>query len=122
MSSLWAEGAEPAVGVGMIFLKKIFEDTNMRAEPKAHKRPIILEADMSNVHASMTPMVSGRSEMYVEAEYLTPNSIAYAATVNSGDKAWVHRFRSVGVPRQVRVYSHLDGMHCAYWNPRNSHT
>jgi hypothetical protein len=59
--------------VGIIFLKNMLELTKMRAEPKADINPKILDADTSKVHASMTPMVSGRRERYVLAEYLTPN-------------------------------------------------
>jgi len=47
----------------MIFLKNILELTKMRADPKADIRPKILDADISKVHASMTPIVSGRREM-----------------------------------------------------------
>ena len=61
--------------------------TKMRAEPKAQIRPLGLEAETSNVQATMTPMVRGRSDVYVFKEYLTPKRSAYAATVNRGDKA-----------------------------------
>lgn len=61
----------------------------MMAEPNAQSNPRKLDADMSNVHASMTPTVNGSSETYVDVEYLTPKSIAYAATVKSGDRALI---------------------------------
>ena len=48
---------------GMTFLKKILELTKTRAEPKAQSKPIALEAETSNEHANMTPMVRGRSEI-----------------------------------------------------------
>jgi hypothetical protein len=47
---------------GIIFLKKMLELTKTSAEPKAHSRPMVLEADTSNEHASMTPRVRGRRE------------------------------------------------------------
>ena len=47
----------------MIFLKKMLELTNTRAEPKAESKPRKLDADTSNEHASITPIVSGRREM-----------------------------------------------------------
>lgn len=52
----------------MTFLKKIFDDTKMTAEPNAQIRPRKLDADMSNEHASMTPRVSGSSDRYVLGE------------------------------------------------------
>lgn len=52
----------------MIFLKKMLEDTKTMADPNAHRRPVTLEADISNEQASMTPSVSGSSDMYVLAE------------------------------------------------------
>lgn len=70
----------------MSFLKKMLEDTKMIADPNAHRRPRGFDA-ISNEQDSMTPIVNGRREIYVEAEYLTPNNIAYAATVNRGDNA-----------------------------------
>ena len=57
----------------MTFLKNIFEDTKMIAEPNAQRRPRALEADMSKEQASITPTVRGRRDMYVFGEYLTPN-------------------------------------------------
>ena len=48
--------------VGMIFLKKMLDDTKTMAEPKAHRRPRALDADMSELQASMTPIVSGMRE------------------------------------------------------------
>ena len=78
---------DPDEFVGITFLKKMLEETNMMAEANAQTSPRKLDADMSNVHASMTPTVNGSNEMYVDAEYLTPKSIAYAATVKSGDNA-----------------------------------
>ena len=57
----------------MIFLKKIFDDTNTMADPNAHSKPTKLDADMSNEQASMTPRVRGKRDMYVLAEYRTPN-------------------------------------------------
>ena len=69
LSSLWDDGNDiPAVLEGIIFLKKIFELTNTRAEPKAQRRPIVLEADTSNEHASMTPTVRGNKDKYVLVE------------------------------------------------------
>jgi len=69
LSSLWDDVNDvPAVFAGIIFLKKIFELTNTRAEPKAQRRPIVLEADTSNEHASMTPTVRGRRDKYVLLE------------------------------------------------------
>lgn len=47
---------------GIIFLKNMLEDTNTRAEPNAHRRPIVFEADISNVVANITPKVSGRRD------------------------------------------------------------
>ena len=61
MSSLWEDwelGPD-----GTIFLKKIFWETNTMAEPNAQRRPIAFDADMSKLHASMTPRVSGSREM-----------------------------------------------------------
>ena len=75
MSNRCVVGAEPAVFVGMSFLKKMLEETKMMADPNAQKRPRGLDAT-SNEQESMTPIVNGRSERYVEAEYLTPKSIA----------------------------------------------
>ena len=68
-------------------MKNIFEDTKTTADANAHINPRAFEADTSNEHASMTPKVKGNREMYVFGEYLTPNSIAYAATVNNGESA-----------------------------------
>ena len=48
---------------GMTFLKKILELTKTRAEPKAQSKPIAFDAETSNEHANMTPMVKGRSEI-----------------------------------------------------------
>jgi hypothetical protein len=63
LSSLWDDVDDvPAAFEGIIFLKKIFELTNTRAEPKAQRRPIVLEADTSNEHANMTPTVRGRRD------------------------------------------------------------
>lgn len=84
MSNLCEEAEEP---VGMIFLKKIFDDTKTIAEPNAHNKPTALDADTSNEHASMTPSIRGSSDMYVLAEYRTPNKRAYAATVKRGESA-----------------------------------
>ena len=56
------------VWVGMIFLKKILDETKTRAEPKAQVRPIVFEAETSKEHASMTPNVRGRREIYVFGE------------------------------------------------------
>ena len=61
--------------MGISFLKKMLEDTKMMADPNAHRRPRGFDA-ISNEQESMTPMVNGRREMYVEAEYLTPNNTA----------------------------------------------
>jgi hypothetical protein len=52
-------------GEGMIFLKKMFDVTKTIAEPNAQRRPAVLDADISNVQASITPMVSGKRERYV---------------------------------------------------------
>lgn len=54
--------------VGMIFLKNMLELTKTRAEPKAQARPMKSDAETSKEHASMTPRVSGKSEVYVFAE------------------------------------------------------
>jgi hypothetical protein len=69
---LWDDVCDPD---GIIFLKKMLELTNTRAEPNAQRRPVGFEAD-SNVHASMTPTIRGSREKYVLGEYLTPKSIA----------------------------------------------
>ena len=61
---------------GMIFLKKIFDETKTSAEPNAHSNPIAFEIDIFDEHARMTPKVRGKSEMYVFGEYLTPKSSA----------------------------------------------
>ena len=73
---------------GMTFLKKMFELTKISAEPNAQSKPIAFDNDMSELQARMTPIVSGRREMYVFAEYRTPNNSAYAATVKRGDSAY----------------------------------
>ena len=65
----------------------MFDETKTSAEPNAQINPRALDADMSNEHASITPMVSGSSDTYVFGEYFTPNNNAYAATVNKGDSA-----------------------------------
>lgn len=57
---------EPAEGIS--FLKTMFCETKTMVEPNAQMRPRILEAEMSNEHASMTPRVRGRSERYVAGE------------------------------------------------------
>ena len=57
----------------MIFLKKMFDDTKTMAEPNAHNKPTALDADISNEQANMTPRVRGNKDMYVLAEYRTPN-------------------------------------------------
>lgn len=69
LSSLWddSEDVAPALD-GIIFLKKIFELTKTRADPKAHSRPIMFDADTSNEQANITPIVRGKSEMYVLLE------------------------------------------------------
>ncbi len=88
LSSLCDEPpVECALGEGTIFLKKMFCETKTIAEPNAHSRPVMLEADTSKLQASMTPMVKGSREMYVFGLYETPKSRAYAATVNRGDSA-----------------------------------
>ena len=61
---------------GTIFLKKMFCDTKMIADPNAQMRPIMLDADVSKLHASITPTVKGSNEKYVLGEYFTPNSSA----------------------------------------------
>ena len=73
MSSLCWEAEEP---VGIIFLKKMFDDTKTIAEPNAHNKPTALDADTSNEQANMTPSVRGSKDMYVLAEYRTPNKRA----------------------------------------------
>lgn len=50
-------------GDGIIFLKKMLEDTKISDEPNAHRRPMKFDADISNVHASMTPSVNGTKEI-----------------------------------------------------------
>ena len=65
----------------------MFCETKTIAEPKAQSRPNAFEADTSNEHASITPIVSGSKDTYVFGEYFTPNMRAYAATVNRGDSA-----------------------------------
>ena len=54
-------------------MKKILDDTKTMAEPKAHNKPMALDADTSNEQANMTPRVRGKKDMYVLAEYRTPN-------------------------------------------------
>jgi hypothetical protein len=54
-------------------LKKMFDDTKTMAEPNAHSKPMALDADTSNEQANMTPRVRGKKDMYVLAEYRTPN-------------------------------------------------
>lgn len=49
--------------VGMIFLKKMFCETNTIVEPNAQKRPKMLDSEKSTDVASMTPNVRGKSEM-----------------------------------------------------------
>lgn len=68
MSSLCDEAAAAFGPDGMIFLKKMFELTKTSADPNAHSRPIAFDADMSKLHASITPIVSGSNETYVLAE------------------------------------------------------
>lgn len=75
---------------GTTFLKKMLELTKMSAEPNAQSKPIAFDSDMSELQARITPMVSGRRERYVFAEYRTPNSRAYAATVKRGDSAYTN--------------------------------
>jgi hypothetical protein len=66
LSNLWT-GVDTldGEGEGMIFLKKMFDVTKTIAEPNAQRRPAVLDADISNVQASITPMVSGKRERYV---------------------------------------------------------
>lgn len=87
MSSLVDTAVESAL-VGMIFLKKMFCETKTIVEPKAQMRPNTFDREKSTDVASMTPKVRGRSETYVGKEYLTPNSRAYARTVNKGESAY----------------------------------
>lgn len=68
-------------------MKKMFCDTKIIAEPNAQMTPIILDAEVSKLHASMTPNVKGSNEKYVLGVYFTPKSRAYAATVNNGESA-----------------------------------
>jgi hypothetical protein len=64
LSNLCIQGEEdPPELEGIIFLKKMFELTKTMADPKAHRRPIKLEAETSKEHASMTPIVKGSKEM-----------------------------------------------------------
>jgi hypothetical protein len=64
LSSLCDDSDEvPSECDGITFLKKILELTKTRAEPKAQSKPIALEAETSDEHANMTPMVRGRSEI-----------------------------------------------------------
>jgi hypothetical protein len=65
LSSLWEvlDAEEAPVSDGMTFLKKMLELTKTRADPKAQRRPIAFDAETSNEQASITPNVSGRSEM-----------------------------------------------------------
>lgn len=65
----------------------MLEETKTIADAKALSSPRAFDADMSKEQASITPTVRGNKEKYAFAEYLTPNSIAYAATVNKGDSA-----------------------------------
>ena len=51
----------------MIFLKKMFEDTNTSAEPNAHNKPMAFDAETSKLHASITPSVRGSNDRYVWA-------------------------------------------------------
>lgn len=57
-------------------------------EPNAQMRPNMFDREKSTDVASMTPNVKGKSETYVGNEYLTPNSRAYARTVNRGESAY----------------------------------
>lgn len=52
----------------MTFLKKMLDVTKMTAEPNAIRRPMKSEAEMSKLHASITPSVSGTNERYVFGE------------------------------------------------------
>jgi hypothetical protein len=52
------------------------EETKTRAEPNAQSRPTRSEPEKCEEQASMTPSVSGKSEMYVLVEYETPNNRA----------------------------------------------
>jgi hypothetical protein len=54
----------------------MFDDTKTMAEPNAHDKPMALDADTSNEQANMTPRVRGKKDMYVLAEYRTPNKRA----------------------------------------------
>jgi len=60
----------------MIFLKNMFEETNINAEPNADMRPMKLEAEKSEEHAIITPKVKGSREIYVLNEYRTRKSNA----------------------------------------------
>lgn len=44
-------------------MKKIFELTKTRAEPKAQSNPTGLDAEASKVDANMTPIVRGMSDI-----------------------------------------------------------
>jgi hypothetical protein len=67
LSSLWDVGVIPVAddeeGEGMTFLKKILDETNTRADPKAHIRPTKLDALISKEHANITPSVRGSNDI-----------------------------------------------------------
>ena len=44
-------------------MKKMFDETNTIAEANAQRRPSTFDADTSDEHASMTPIMRGRSEI-----------------------------------------------------------
>ena len=64
MSSLCAGAAGlPLDDDGMIFLKKMFDDTNTRADPNAESRPSTLDAEKSDEHAKITPSINGNKDI-----------------------------------------------------------
>jgi hypothetical protein len=82
------DAVEDSALVGMIFLKKMFCETNTMVEPNAQMSPNTFDKEKSTDVASITPNVRGRSETYVGKEYFTPNSRAYARTVKRGESAY----------------------------------
>lgn len=67
LSNLWDVWPFPVFD-GIIFLKKMLELTKTSAEPNALRSPKVFDADTSKEHANITPIVSGRREIYVLAE------------------------------------------------------
>lgn len=75
---MWAGAAKdpPLDEVGIIFLKRMFDDTKTIAEPNADSNPRKFDAEKSEEQAIMTPDVRGKRDRYVFGEYLTLNSNA----------------------------------------------